>query len=127
MAVVDPIADLLTRIRNAYTAMHSSVKVSSSRMRSAILDIMQEEGYITGFISDDGSIVVDLKYYDGKGVVSGLQRVSKPGRRVYVASKDIPLVQNGLGICILSTSKGILEGRKAAEIGVGGELLCEIW
>ena len=127
MAIVDPIADLLTRIRNAYTAMHSDVKVSSSRMRSAILSIMQEEGYIHGFNSNDDSLVVDLKYFDGKSVVSGLKRISKPGRRVYVASKDIPLVQNGIGICILSTSRGILEGKKAAEIGVGGELLCEIW
>lgn len=127
MAVVDPIADLLTRIRNAYTAMHANVKISSSRMRSAILNIMQEEGYINNFTADDDSFIVDLKYYNGKGVVSGLQRISKPGRRVYVGSKDIPLVQNGLGICILSTSRGILEGKKAAEIGVGGELLCEIW
>lgn len=127
MSVTDPIADLLTRIRNAYGAMHSTVTVSSSRMREALLHILDEEGYISGFSKDGDSIVVDLKYHENKAVVAGLKRVSKPGRRIYVGVKSIPSVQNGLGICILSTSRGILEGKKAAEIGVGGELLCEIW
>lgn len=127
MSVTDPIADLLTRIRNAYGAMHSTVTVSPSRMREALLHILDEEGYISGFSKDGDSIVVDLKYHENKAVVAGLKRVSKPGRRIYVGVKSIPSVQNGLGICILSTSRGILEGKKAAEIGVGGELLCEIW
>ncbi|MDO4767157.1 MAG: 30S ribosomal protein S8 [Pseudomonadota bacterium] len=127
MSVTDPIADLLTRIRNAYGAMHSTVTVSPSRMREALLRILDEEGYISGFSKDGDNIVVDLKYHENKAVVAGLKRVSKPGRRIYVGVKSIPSVQNGLGICILSTSRGILEGKKAAEIGVGGELLCEIW
>lgn len=127
MSVTDPIADLLTRIRNAYGAMHATVTVSPSRMREALLNILNDEGYISGFSQEGESIVVDLKYHENKAVVAGLKRISKPGRRIYVGVKNIPSVQNGLGICILSTSKGILEGKKAAEIGVGGELLCEIW
>ena len=127
MSVIDPIADLLTRIRNAYTAMHSTVTMSPSRTRVALLGIMHEEGYIGDFTTDDDQILVNLKYHENKAVIAGLKRVSKPGRRIYVGAKDIPSVQNGLGICVLSTSKGILEGKKAAEIGVGGELLCEIW
>jgi small subunit ribosomal protein S8 len=127
MSVIDPIADLLTRIRNAYTAMHSTVTMSPSRTRVALLGIMHEEGYIGGFTTDGDQILVNLKYHENKAVIAGLKRVSKPGRRIYVGAKDIPSVQNGLGICVLSTSKGILEGKKAAEIGVGGELLCEIW
>lgn len=127
MSVIDPIADLLTRIRNAYKAMHSTVAISPSRTRESLLGILHEEGYINGFSKNEDSIVIDLKYLDNKPVVLGLKRISKPGRRVYVDSKSIPSVQNGLGICILSTSKGILEGKKAAETGVGGELLCEIW
>lgn len=127
MSVTDPIADLLTRIRNAYGAMHSTVTVSPSRMQEALLRILDEEGYISGFSKDGDNIVVDLKYHENKAVVAGLKRVSKPGRRIYVGVKSIPSVQNGLGICILSTSRGILEGKEAAEIGVGGELLCEIW
>lgn len=127
MSVVDPVADLLTRIRNAYTAMHSSVIVAPSRMKQAVLGILQAEGYISGFNQMDGNIVVDLKYFNNKAVVCGLRRVSKPGRRIYVGANNIPSVQNGLGICILSTSKGVLEGKHAAELGVGGELLCEIW
>lgn len=127
MSVVDPIADLLTRIRNAYTAMHSTVSMSTSRTREALLGIMHAEGYIENFSKDGDHFLVNLKYFENKPVVAGLKRVSKPGRRVYVGSRDIPSVQNGLGICILSTSKGILEGKSAAEMGVGGELLCEIW
>jgi len=127
MSVIDPIADLLTRIRNAYKAMHSTVSFETSRTREALLAILGEEGYINGFAKEEGDLVVDLKYHENKPVVSGLKRISKPGRRIYVGAKSIPSVQNGLGICILSTSKGILEGKKAAEIGVGGELLCEIW
>ena len=127
MSVIDPIADLLTRIRNSYKAMHATVSVSPSRTREALLKILDEEGYINGYAVESEALVVDLKYHENKPVVAGLKRISKPGRRVYVGAKSIPSVQNGLGICILSTSKGILEGKKAAEIGVGGELLCEIW
>lgn len=127
MSVIDPIADLLTRIRNAYHAMHSTVSVSPSRTREALLKILDEEGYINSYAVESEALHIELKYHENKPVVAGLKRISKPGRRVYVGAKSIPSVQNGLGICILSTSKGILEGKKAAEIGVGGELLCEIW
>lgn len=127
MSVTDPIADLLTRIRNAYHAMHSTVTVANSRTRDALLKILKEEGYISDFQTDNQATIVNLNYHENKPVVAGLRRVSKPGRRIYVGAKDIPSVQNGLGICILSTSLGILEGKAAAERGVGGELLCEIW
>lgn len=127
MSVIDPIADLLTRIRNAYKAMHSSVSVPTSKMREALVKILDEEGYINGFATEDGVISIDLKYFENKPVIAGLKRISKPGRRVYVGAKSIPSVQNGLGVCIVSTSKGILEGKKAAEANLGGELLCEIW
>ncbi|GAB1411065.1 30S ribosomal protein S8 [Desulfovibrionales bacterium] len=127
MSVNDPIADLLTRIRNAYTAMHSAVSISASRNREAVLTILTNEGYIAGFSKEGNHLLVNLKYYENKPVAEGLKRISKPGRRIYVGTHNIPSVQNGLGICILSTSKGILEGKKASEAGVGGELLCEIW
>ncbi|ACU90836.1 SSU ribosomal protein S8P [Desulfomicrobium apsheronum] len=127
MSVIDPIADLLTRIRNAYKAMHSTVSITPSRTREALLKILNEEGYINGYALENDALLVNLKYHENKAVVAGLKRISKPGRRIYVGAKSIPSVQNGLGICILSTSKGVLEGKQAAEIGVGGELLCEIW
>jgi len=127
MSVTDPIADLLTRIRNSYTAMHANITMSTSRTREAVIAILHDEGYIGEFSNDGNQISVTLKYFENKPVVEGLKRVSKPGRRIYVGAKNIPSVQNGMGICVLSTSKGILEGKKAAEIGIGGELLCEIW
>jgi small subunit ribosomal protein S8 len=127
MAVVDPIADMLTRIRNAHSALHRTVDVPTSRSKASLVEILKEEGYIIGFEVKERELQIQLKYMDGKPIISGLKRVSKPGRRVYVGSYDIPMVQNGLGICILSTSKGIMEGSKAREANVGGELLCEIW
>jgi small subunit ribosomal protein S8 len=127
MAVVDPIADMLTRIRNAHSALHRTVDVPKSRSKASLVEILKEEGYIIGFEEKERELQIQLKYMDGKPIISGLKRVSKPGRRVYVGSYDIPMVQNGLGICILSTSKGIMEGSKAREANVGGELLCEIW
>jgi small subunit ribosomal protein S8 len=127
MAVVDPIADMLTRIRNAHSALHRTVDVPKSRSKASLVEILKEEGYIIGFEVKERELQIQLKYMDGKPIISGLKRVSKPGRRVYVGSYDIPMVQNGLGICILSTSKGIMEGSKAREANVGGELLCEIW
>ncbi|HKK32966.1 MAG TPA: 30S ribosomal protein S8 [Desulfomicrobiaceae bacterium] len=127
MAVVDPIADMLTRIRNAHTALHAEVGVPENKMKLAILKILKEEGYVDDFSVADGVMSIRLKYYGGKPVIAGLKRVSRPGRRVYVGRNDIPAVQNGLGITILSTSKGILEGKNASESGCGGEILCEIW
>ncbi len=127
MAVTDPIADMLTRIRNGHHGLHREVAIPKSKLKVAIAGILKEEGYISDFKEDESNISVILKYTGGKPTISGLKKISKPGRRVYVGSRDIPRVQNGLGICILSTSSGILEGSNAREKNVGGELLCEIW
>lgn len=127
MAVTDPIADMLTRIRNAQMALHKQVAVPASKAKRAIATILQNEGYIEGFSEENGVITIDLKVVGGRSVIAGLKRISSPGRRVYVGADDIPPVQGGLGISILSTSKGILDGGKAKESRVGGELLCEIW
>ncbi len=127
MALVDPIADMLTRIRNAQGAFHTKASIPASKIKVAIAGILKEEGYITDFGEEDGNISVTLKYTDGKPLISGINKISKPGRRVYVGVDDIPRVQNGLGVCILSTSKGVLVGEQATAENVGGELLCEIW
>ena len=127
MAVVDPVADMLTRIRNAHVAFHKKVAIPASKMKVAIAGILKDEGYVVDYTVDEKEILIDLKYDSGRPLIAGLKKVSKPGRRVYVGSEDIPRVQNGLGICILSTSKGVLEGGRAKDDGVGGELLCEIW
>ncbi len=125
--LTDPIADMLTRIRNAHLALHKEVNVPRSKMKEAIAAILKQEGYVEDVAVADKNITITLKYYKGKAVISGLKRKSTPGRRVYVGAQDIPKVQNGLGICILSTSRGVLDGISAAEKKVGGELLCEIW
>ncbi len=125
--ITDPIADMLTRIRNAHLALHKEVSVPRSKMKESIAAILKQEGYVEGVSLDDKAITIALRYHQGKPAVSGLKRVSKPGRRVYVGSHNIPRVQNGLGICILSTSSGVLDGVSAHEKKVGGELLCEIW
>ncbi|WP_421901150.1 30S ribosomal protein S8 [Maridesulfovibrio sp.] len=127
MPVVDPIADMLTRIRNAHGAYHKTVAIPGSKIKTAIAGILKEEGYITDFTAEDNEINVTLKYVDGKALISGMKKISTPGRRVFVGVEDIPSVLNGLGICILSTSKGVVDGVKAKELNVGGELLCEIW
>jgi small subunit ribosomal protein S8 len=125
--MTDPIADMLTRIRNAHMALHKEVSVPRSKMIKAIAAILQQEGYVNDVTESDAEVKIALKYHKGTPGLSGLKRISKPGRRVYVGSLDIPRVQNGLGICILSTSSGVLEGTSAREKKVGGELLCEIW
>lgn len=125
--ITDSIADMLTRIRNAHLALHKEVSVPSSKMKQSIAAILKQEGYVEGVTQGEKDIVISLKYHKGKPAILGLKRVSKPGRRVYVGSSDIPRVQNGLGICILSTSHGVLDGVTAQEKKVGGELLCEIW
>lgn len=127
MSVTDPISDMLSRIRNAHRALHADLIIPASKLKAAIAVILKEEGYIADYSVADASLSINLKYDGGKPLISGLKRVSKPGRRVYVGAGGIPKVQNGLGISILSTSRGILEGGKARELGVGGELLCEIW
>ncbi|MGZ4480741.1 MAG: 30S ribosomal protein S8 [Gaiellales bacterium] len=130
--VNDPIADMLTRIRNANQALHEKVAMPSSGMRREIARILQQEGYIDGYSVDKGStfdtLVVTLKYGPNRErVISGLKRVSKPGRRIY-AKKDRPhKVLGGMGVAILSTSTGVITGRQAQDKGVGGEVLCYIW
>ncbi len=127
MSVVDPIADMLTRIRNAHGAFHQTVAMPDSKMKAAIAEILKNEGYIDGSASAEGTLTLTLKYADGKSAICGLKKISTPGRRVYVSVKDIPQVQNGLGICILSTSRGVVAGGQAVADKIGGELLCEIW
>jgi len=131
MSMTDPIADLLTRIRNAHIAGHSQVTVPSSRMKVEIVRILENEGYIDGFtVREDGrqgAIEIELRYIDGRQAVTGLERVSRPGRRVYCDKKGIPRVLNGLGITILSTSKGVMTGSACRAAGVGGEVLCNVW
>ncbi|MBR5734822.1 MAG: 30S ribosomal protein S8 [Desulfovibrionaceae bacterium] len=125
--MTDPIADMLTRIRNAHLALHKEVNVPRSKMKEAIASILKQEGYVSDVTAEDRTITIQLKYHQGKAAIEGLKRVSKPGRRKYVGVGEIPSVQNGLGICILSTSRGVMDGASAREASVGGELLCEIW
>lgn len=127
MALVDPIADMLTRIRNGHKALFKSVELPKSKAKMAMAAILKAEGYILDYEESEKTLRVVLKYKDGQPLISGLKRISKPGRRVYVGAGEIPSVQGGLGISILSTSKGILEGNRASQEGIGGELLCEIW
>ena len=125
--MTDPIADMLTRIRNAHLALHKEVRVPRSKMKESIAAILKQEGYIEDVAVEDRDITIQLKYHKGKPAIEGLKRLSKPGRRVYVGSGEIPRVQNGLGICILSTSRGVLDGQTALSQKTGGELLCSIW
>ena len=131
MVVTDPIADMLTRIRNALTAKHETVEVPASKMKKAIADILLNEGYISNVELKEegvqGSILVTLKYSKEGNVISGLKRISKPGLRVYAKSNEIPKVLNGLGIAILSTSKGIMTDKEARANNLGGEVLAFIW
>ncbi len=130
MNLSDPLGDMLTRIRNAQMRNQSRVVTPASRLRVRVLDVLQAEGYIRGYtqVERDGHkwIEIELKYYEGSPVISELKRISKPGRRVYSSVDDIPLVSNGLGISILSTSKGVMSDNKAREHNVGGEILCRV-
>ena len=132
MQISDVIADMLTRIRNANNAKHETVDVPASNLKKAIADILKEEGYIAGYqIVEDGKqgiIRITLKYGRGKQrVIQGLRRVSKPGLRIYSNCEDMPKVMNGLGIAIVSTSKGVMTDKKARELNVGGEVLAFVW
>ena len=130
MVVTDPIADMLTRIRNAITAKHSDVKIPTSKVKSAIADILLEEGYIQSVDKiEDGVnsyLNITLKYGSGKSVINDLKRVSKPGLRVYANCEELPKVLNGLGIAIISTSKGIMTDKQARNANVGGEVMAYI-
>ena len=131
MVVTDPIADMLTRIRNALTSKHADVKIPTSKVKSAIADILLEEGYITAVEKvEDGVnsyLNITLKYGAGRSVINGLKRVSKPGLRVYANCEELPKVLGGLGIAIISTSKGIMTDKKARLANVGGEVMAYVW
>jgi len=131
MALSDPLGDMLTRIRNAQMRGMDKVVTPASKLRARVLDVLKDEGYIRGYteIEKDGHnhIEIELKYYEGTPVISEVRRVSKPGRRVYSSRNDIPLVRNGLGISILSTSKGVMSDNTARNENGGGEILCRVF
>lgn len=137
MVITDPIGDMLTRVRNAIMAGHQMVSMPGSKMKVHIARILKEEGYITSYEVVDGKVAnskilrIRLKYIgerrDRRPVISGLERISRPGRRVYKGKAEIPWVLSGMGIAILSTPKGIMTGQRARQHGVGGEVLCKIW
>lgn len=137
MTIIDPIADMLTRIRNAVMAGHALVAMPSSKLKVEIARIMKDEGYLEGFdvaeSEDSAQKVLRLKIkYVGerrarKPVITGIERVSKPGRRVYTKRQDIPWVLSGIGVAILSTPKGVMTGSRARQLGVGGEIICKVW
>jgi small subunit ribosomal protein S8 len=128
MSMSDPIADMLTRIRNAQATDKASVLVPASKVKQAIAQVLKDEGYIEDFAvrENDGKPVIEigLKYYAGKPVIEKLERISRPGLRIYKRRDDIPRVMNGLGVAIVSTSKGVMTDRRARETGLGGEVLC---
>ena len=132
--MTDPIADMLTRIRNANVAMHDSVKMPSSKLKEALAAILQKEGYIEGYsVADDPGrpgriLTVDMKYSpERERTISGIRRVSKPGLRVYTTADHLPRVLGGLGVAVLSTSQGLMTDREARQRRVGGEILCYVW
>ncbi len=137
MNVSDPIADMLTRIRNGVMAGHSSVAMPNSKLKLAIAGILKEEGYVEDFEVAEGAkpshkvLRLRLKYMGERKtrrpVIAGLERISRPGRRIYTKKSEIPWVLSGLGVAILSTPKGVMTGQRARQIGVGGEVLCKVW
>jgi small subunit ribosomal protein S8 len=137
MSVTDPIGDMLTRIRNAIMAGHILVALPSSKVKVSIAKILKEEGFVSGYEVVDGKVVgskvlrIRLKYVgerrERESVITGLERISRPGRRVYTGNKEIPWVLSGMGIAILSTPKGVMTGQRARQLGVGGEVLCKVW
>ena len=128
MSMSDPIADMLTRIRNAQLSEKASVEMPASKLKAAIAQVLKDEGYVEDFLvrQSDGKPVLDisLKYYAGQPVIEKIERVSRPGLRIYKASNQLPSVMNGLGVAIVSTSRGVMTERKARASGVGGEVLC---
>ena len=131
MPVSDPIADFLTRIRNAQKARHSAIELPASNIKVAIAKILKEQGFVSDYQKIDdgvqGTLKVALKYYNRKPAINELKRVSTPGRRLYVGAENIPKVRRGLGIAIVSTSKGVMTDKQARSYNVGGELICTIW
>lgn len=137
MTINDPISDMLTRIRNAVMAGHAQVAMPNSKLKAEIARILKDEGFLEGFEVVDGEIAnqkvlrMKIKYIgerrERRSVISGLERVSKPGRRIYTKKTDIPWVLSGIGVAILSTPKGVMTGARARQLGVGGEILCKVW
>ena len=130
MSMQDPIADLLTRIRNAQSATHTDVSMPSSKIKQAICQVLQSEGYIEGYSVEEGTkpeLSVQLKYHNGVPVIEEMQRVSRPGLRVYKAVDELPRVRDGLGVAIVSTNKGVMTDHNARNAGVGGEVICTVF
>jgi len=132
MSMTDPVGDMLTRIRNAQMRGKSMVNTPASKLRANVLDVLETEGFIRGYAKVDydggkSELEIALKYYDGEPVIREIQRVSKPGRRVYASVKTMPVVYNGLGISILSTPKGVMSDAEARNQNVGGEVLCQVF
>ena len=132
MTLADPIGDMITRIRNAQLRELYHVKIPNSKFREKILEVLKQEGYITNYkhLSDSknkNSLIVDLKYYNGSPVIKEIKRVSKPGRRIYAKATSIPKIKNGLGLAIISTSKGIMSDNDARVKNVGGEIICRVF
>jgi len=130
--LTDPIADMLTRLRNANLALHDTAEMPASKLKAEIARLLEEEGYIAGYSVEEGDVgkrlVVRLKYdSDRRRVISGLKRISKPGRRIYVDRDSLPKVLGGMGVAIVSTSQGLLTGQQARRRGIGGEVICTVW
>jgi small subunit ribosomal protein S8 len=130
--MTDPIADMLTRIRNANTALHDAVEMPGSTLKAEVAKVLKEQGYITDYELQEARVgtelVIRLKYSrDRRRVISGLKRVSKPGRRVYVDRTSIPRILGGMGVAVLSTSQGVITGQEARRRGIGGEVICSVW
>ena len=128
MSMSDPISDMLTRIRNAQAVQKATVQIPASKVKTGIASVLKDEGYITDFSVDDVNgksvLTVELKYYEGRPVIENLQRASRPGLRLYKGKNELPSVQGGLGVAIISTSRGVMSDRQAREKGIGGEVLC---
>lgn len=131
MSMQDPVADMLTRIRNAQMAGKPDVKMPASKLKSSVAKVLQDEGFVAGFHNDDldgkPNLIVELKYYQGKPVIVEIDRVSRPGLRAYFGKDDLPKVRGGLGVAIISTSRGVMTDRAARAAGVGGEVLCTVF
>lgn len=132
MSMTDPVADMLTRIRNGIQARHERVEIPASKLKVEIARILKDEGFISNYKVAEGEVQAVLRVYlkyadDGEPVIHGIERLSRPGRRVYRGKKEIPRVLGGLGLSIISTSRGVMSGHQAAQRGVGGEVLCQVW
>lgn len=130
MTMQDPIADLLTRIRNAQRASHESVEMPCSKIKTAICEVLREEGYIGDYTVDDAAkqtLSIDLRYHQGRPVIEEIKRISRPGLRIYKTCDELPRIRGGLGVAIVSTNKGVMTDRQAREMGVGGEVLCTVF